>query len=92
MEDKRRTMPWASGRVLRQAQRERKRGKTRLSRKQAADRAKNRTAMLDETLRSMQTSLTEVGLSGQQTSLNQYIQSRVFVPSGCFATGKSLAS
>ncbi|KAL5337688.1 hypothetical protein BJX70DRAFT_225197 [Aspergillus crustosus] len=77
------TVVWASGRVLTQAQRERKRERNRLSRKRAADRAKNRMANLEESLLSLQTSLAETGHSRQQPFFYQDIQSPTSVPFGC---------
>lgn len=91
MEGERHTTPWASGRVLTKAQRERKREVNRFSRKWAADRAKARIAMLEERLRSVETSLAEIGLSGQQPFLNQNIQYPATVHLSCSTTGKNLA-
>ena len=90
MEGERRTTPWASGRILTQAQRERKRERNRLSRKQAVNRAKDRTAMLEEGLRNMQM-WAETGVSGQRPLFNQDIQCPALVPSGRSRIGKSLA-
>lgn len=91
MEGERRTRPWASGRILTQAQRERKRERNRLSRRQAVNRARDRTAVLEESLRNMQ-ALAGIDISGQQPLSNQDIQCPpALVPSGPTRTGKYLA-